>query len=199
MVPTKHLAALGVPRGAMQRLRVRRWGRRLSALDIGVGTDLTEGSIDAREAGSVLVGRDSVIRGTLVLERPEARVIIGNNSLINGSTTLSCSLGISVGDDVLVSFEVLIVDHDAHSMLRDERRGDLARMTSGRIRWERIAAAPIHIGDGAWIGARSTILKGVTIGEGAVIGAGSVVVRDVPAYSLAVGNPAVTARELPRM
>lgn len=48
----------------------------------------------------------------------------------------------------------------------------------------------ITVRRGAWIGAGSIILPGVTIGENAVVGAGSIVTRDVPAYSVAVGNPA---------
>jgi galactoside O-acetyltransferase len=50
--------------------------------------------------------------------------------------------------------------------------------------------APIRIGARAFIGARCIILKGVTIGEGAVVGAGSVVTSEVPAHTLAAGNPA---------
>jgi UDP-2-acetamido-3-amino-2,3-dideoxy-glucuronate N-acetyltransferase len=49
---------------------------------------------------------------------------------------------------------------------------------------------------GAAIGANATIVCGVTIGEGALVGAGSVVVRDVPAGSVVVGNPARTVRVL---
>ena len=60
--------------------------------------------------------------------------------------------------------------------------------------WE--AAEPITIGDDVWIGGGVTVLPGVSIGDGAVIGAGSVVTRDVPARSLAVGNPARVLREL---
>jgi acetyltransferase-like isoleucine patch superfamily enzyme len=56
--------------------------------------------------------------------------------------------------------------------------------------------APIRICRGAWIGARSIILKGVTIGEGAIVGAGSVVTRDVPAFTIVAGNPARILREL---
>lgn len=41
-----------------------------------------------------------------------------------------------------------------------------------------------------WVGANSTILKGVTVGEGAVIAAGSVVNKDVPPYSIVGGIPA---------
>lgn len=49
---------------------------------------------------------------------------------------------------------------------------------------------PVVIGDDVWIGARVCILPGVTIGQGAVIGACAVVSKDVPAYSVVVGNPA---------
>ena len=42
----------------------------------------------------------------------------------------------------------------------------------------------------AWIGQNAFILKGVTIGEGAIIGVNSVVVTDIPAYAVAMGNPA---------
>lgn len=48
----------------------------------------------------------------------------------------------------------------------------------------------IVIGNDVWIGRNATILSGVTIGDGAVIGAESVVAKDVPAYSVVVGNPA---------
>ena len=50
--------------------------------------------------------------------------------------------------------------------------------------------APVHICSGAHIGMGSIIMPGVTVGEGAIIGAGAVVTRDVPPYSLAVGQPA---------
>lgn len=43
---------------------------------------------------------------------------------------------------------------------------------------------------GASIGANATILPGITIGEGAMVGAGSVVVKNVPANTTVVGNPA---------
>ena len=48
---------------------------------------------------------------------------------------------------------------------------------------------PIFIGNGVWIGIGSIILPGVRIGEKAVIGAGSVVNKDIPPFTIAVGNP----------
>lgn len=57
-------------------------------------------------------------------------------------------------------------------------------------------AKPINIGDNCWIAANVVITGGVTIGEGCVIGAGSVVTRDIPANSLASGNPCKVIREI---
>jgi acetyltransferase-like isoleucine patch superfamily enzyme len=54
----------------------------------------------------------------------------------------------------------------------------------------------VKIGDGAWLGARTIVLKGVEIGEGAVVGAGSVVTRSIPPYMLAGGNPARVIRAI---
>ena len=50
------------------------------------------------------------------------------------------------------------------------------------------------IGNDVWLGNGSTVLPGVTIGHGAIVGAGSVVSHDVPAYGIAVGNPARLVR-----
>lgn len=49
---------------------------------------------------------------------------------------------------------------------------------------------PISIGNDVWIGHGAIILSGVTVGDGVIIGAGSVVTKDIPAYAIAVGNPA---------
>jgi serine acetyltransferase len=48
----------------------------------------------------------------------------------------------------------------------------------------------IIIGNDVWIGAKATIMSGITIGDGAIIAAGSVVVKDVEPYSMVGGNPA---------
>lgn len=49
---------------------------------------------------------------------------------------------------------------------------------------------PIDIGHDVWIGARATLLGGVTIGTGAVVAAGALVTKDVPPYAIVAGVPA---------
>ncbi len=63
-----------------------------------------------------------------------------------------------------------------------------------RREWEN--CKPVVIGKDCWIGGRVTICPGVTIGDRSVIGAGAVVTKDIPADSLAVGNPAKVIRKL---
>lgn len=57
-------------------------------------------------------------------------------------------------------------------------------------------ARPIAIGNNVWIGAEVNVLPGVTIGDNCVIGAGSLVNKDIPANTLAVGNPCKIIRKL---
>lgn len=54
----------------------------------------------------------------------------------------------------------------------------------------------VTIGDNVWLGGNTVILPGVTIGDNCVIGAGSVVNRDIPAWSLAAGNPCRVIRRI---
>ena len=54
---------------------------------------------------------------------------------------------------------------------------------------------PIAVEDGAWTGARSTVLPGVTIKSHSIVAAGSVIAKDTDPYSIYVGNPAVKVKE----
>ena len=53
-----------------------------------------------------------------------------------------------------------------------------------------LTGLPTSIGEYCWIGEKVIVMPGVTIGDWSVIGAGAVVTKDVPSYSIAVGNPA---------
>jgi maltose O-acetyltransferase len=62
--------------------------------------------------------------------------------------------------------------------------------------WPPTCRSTPRIGDDCWIGGGAIICPGVTIGPRSIIGAGAVVTRDIPADSVAVGNPAKVIRTL---
>jgi acetyltransferase-like isoleucine patch superfamily enzyme len=57
------------------------------------------------------------------------------------------------------------------------------------IKYQGVTNKGIKIGNDCWIGAGAVFLDGVTVGDGCVIGANTLVNKDIPPYSVAVGNP----------
>jgi acetyltransferase-like isoleucine patch superfamily enzyme len=154
--------------------------------------------IERRKKGGVIsIGESNSISGFLITETEYSRIEIGNNVFIGGKTILDCVVHIAIEDDVLISYDCLIADSDNHSLRSGIRKHDLADWRKGGSHdWSTTKTKPVRLKKGAWIGARAIILKGVTIGEGAIVGAGAVVTHDIPAYTIAAGNPARVIREL---
>jgi acetyltransferase-like isoleucine patch superfamily enzyme len=154
----------------------------------------------------VQIGANSQVFGHLVLQKPGATIKIGERSQI-GSSHLIASTGIEIGDDVLVAWGVTIMDNDSHSLDWKLRGSDVTQFgidycnnsnnPTENKNWDVVKMKKVVISSRVWIGFGVSILKGVLIGEGAIIGAGSVVTNDIPAYSLAAGNPARVIRKLP--
>ena len=143
----------------------------------------------------VRIGRESIVRGRLDFDGPLGEIRIGDRCYL-GASHLVCHTGIVIGDDVIISWGVTIVDHNSHSVNWEERRNDVGNWARGEKRWESVTVAPVLIENKAWIGLRAIILKGVRVGEGAVVGAGAVVTKDVPPYVVVAGNPARIVRRL---
>jgi maltose O-acetyltransferase len=117
--------------------------------------------------------------------------------IVSSATIVSRNL--SIGEDTFIGHQAFIGGH-AHFKITIGSNVDIAPrvvVISGSHEIDMLGAhsagrgkgGEINIQDGVWIGANSTILPGVTIGRKAVIGAGSVVVSDIPAFTIAVGNP----------
>ena len=90
---------------------------------------------------------------------------------------------VTLGADVGVGPEVMLLTSSPELGPAGRRGGPSER-------------APIVVGDGCWLGARSIVLPGVTIGPGCVIAAGAVVVADCEPNGLYTGIPARRTREL---
>jgi acetyltransferase-like isoleucine patch superfamily enzyme len=169
--------------------------RHSGAVHIGRGTTVAWRRIKRVAGNSLSVGEDSIIHADISFEENGGEVRIGNRTFV-GRSDLVCYRSLVIGDDVIMSWGVTIVDHDSHSIDWEKRRNDVRDWGNGQKNWTHIAYAPVVVEDKAWIGFNVSILKGVTIGEGAVVGACSVVTKDIPPYAVAVGNPARVVRWL---
>ena len=113
---------------------------------------------------------------TFATLRPESVILIGNNTGMTG-TTIAATNKVVIGNNVLIGAYCTIVDTDFHDP--DPSKRDTYSLTT----------KPVIIEDNVFLGMNCMILKGVTIGKNSVIGANSVVFNDIPADSLAFGNP----------
>lgn len=139
--------------------------RQWSSIRIGAGTALDEG------VTLLASGREG-----------QLQIDIGAKVYINQNTFIDASESISIGRQTMIGPNCYITDHD-HQMVPDKGPG------AGPL-----ISRPTQLGERVWLGAGVIVLKGVIIGEGAVVGAGSVVTKDIPANSVAVGNPARVIR-----
>lgn len=112
---------------------------------------------------------------------PTAGIDIGSSCQLSGVSITARSKTISLGHHVMLAPNCIIVDSDFHAPWPPDKRQTDPGLEND---------APVSIGDYAWIGMNSIILKGVSIGAGAIVGAGSIVTRDVPAFATACGAPA---------
>lgn len=128
------------------------------------------------------VGKGCFVRGGLQIQEGFA-LVLGDEVFINASCCFDLSAPIVIGSRAQLAYQVTLVT-GGHEIGTRESRAGAHR------------PAPIHIGEGVWIGARAIVLPGVTIGAGAVVAAGALVTKDVPPDTLVAGVPAKPVRAL---
>lgn len=118
---------------------------------------------------------------------------LGNQVIINMNCTFVDNNRIDIGNRVLIASDVKMytATHSTNPAIRNHSANP------NPAYWCQTYAKPICIEDEVWIGGGAVILPGITIGKGSVIGAGAVVTKDVPPYSVAVGNPARVIKKVP--
>lgn len=123
------------------------------------------------------LGANSTIEDFCTVNNGVGDVLIGDNALIGMGNVI---IGpVSIGNNVI--FAQNIVASGLNHEYRDVNQP---------IQAQKILVAPIVVEDDCWIAANSVITSGVTIGKHSVVAAGAVVTKDIPPYSVAVGNPA---------
>jgi acetyltransferase-like isoleucine patch superfamily enzyme len=153
----------------------RRWHVRLAIVHglfaVIPSNALNRTRLLALKACGIRMGTDTLFWGMPRLTGPgpiASRLRIGAQCGFNDGCEFDLSAPITLADNVSVGHEVRFLT---------------SRRPAGAGH-----AVPITVGEGVWIGARCTLLGGVTVGAGAVIGAGVTVATDVPANTLVMGE-----------
>ena len=144
-----------------------------------------------QDPGLILGDRVRVYTWTTFNVEPSKVIEVGSDSILVGAIFM-CRERITVGEHVVISYNVTIADSDFHPIDPDLRKQDaIANSPFGdRLQRPKIVSQPVVIEDNAWLGIGSIVLKGVRIGRGARVGAGAVVTSDVQPGMFVVGNPA---------
>ncbi|WP_348081398.1 acyltransferase [Mucilaginibacter sp.] len=123
------------------------------------------------------LGEHSIVEDFAALNNGVGAIIIGHHVGVGISNTI---IGpVTLGNYVMLAQNIVLsgLNHGYEDITLPPRV-------------QKVITKQITVMDNVWIGANSVITAGVIIGKHAVIGAGSVVTKDIPEYSVAVGNPA---------
>jgi maltose O-acetyltransferase len=139
--------------------------------DVGPGVAAL-GAVHLSIEGKLRIGaRTTFLEGVIptdLVVHPGGTLEIGEETLVNYGCSIDATREVRLGARCMLASLIRIADADG------------------------LRSGPVIIGDDVWIAHGALIAPGVRVGNGAVIGAGSVVVQDVPAGTMAMGNPART-------
>lgn len=124
-------------------------------------------------------GKANIEHGSKISVGNEGQLNIGKNFIITAETEIICHKEITFGNNVLISWDNLIMDTDFHKMYNLNSKKQMNH------------SKKIVIEDNVWIGCRNTILKGTVIKKDSVVGANSLVVNKFEEENILIaGNPA---------
>jgi len=166
------------------------WGRRLHSL--GERSVLGRRQMVKNPRAVAIGSRVTICDGFVFADLAPSRGKLPKIKIGSGVTILfrfqcNAAESVMIGDNVLIASNVLITDSD-HIV---EPGIPVTRNPS-------FVTRPVVVEQDCWIGQNVVIVKGVRVGHHSVIGANSVVTRDIPPYSVAVGNPARVVKEIHR-
>jgi len=133
--------------------------------------------MDVMPFNNFVLGNDSTIEDFTTINNGVGDVLIGDRVRIGMSNVL---IGpVTIGNDVMLAQNIVLsgLNHGYEDIKIVPHK-------------QPVTKKKITLEDEVWIGANSVVVAGVTIGKHSVIAAGSVVTKNIPPYSVAVGNPA---------
>ena len=139
------------------------------------------------------IGDGCIISGHSTLSgRPASQQIpvltIGHNVGIGWNVNIAVGTKVSIGNNARISGGSFITGYAGHPIDAADRAANKPD-TQDQI-------GDIIIEDDVWLASNVTVSAGVTIGRGTIVAANSVVTRDLPAFVLAAGAPAIVKRSL---
>jgi acetyltransferase-like isoleucine patch superfamily enzyme len=140
----------------------------------------------------------AVVLRRVTIQNPR-RASMAAGAVIAGGTYIKCVPGtFHIGEYAYIGENCWVSSTDCVRIERDVLIGPGCHITDanhgfggrGAISRQERTAAPVRIGEGAWLGAGAKVLSGVQIGRGSIVGAGAVVTKNVPDYAIVGGVPA---------
>ncbi|MGI8881176.1 MAG: acyltransferase [Jatrophihabitans sp.] len=147
-------------------------------LDRGVSVEVRRGY------GRLTIGPWVHLGHGVAVRCHEGTLRIGAKCVLGRYTTINTYLDVAIGDSTIVADWVYISDFD-------HKTADV----TVPIKDQGIVKSPVRIGSDVWLGTKVTVTRGVDIGDGCVVAANAVVTRDLPAYSVSAGIPALVIRD----
>ena len=147
---------------------------RIGARGLGVEDYKYRRTVWFNKGNVIFEGSAYVGSGSRLSVDEGAHLHLGNNFVITGASTIICNKDISLGNDSLLSWDVLLMDSDFHKILMNGKISNVPKS--------------IIIGNHVWIGCRNTILKGVQIPDDVVIASNSVITHSVDESNIIIGG-----------
>jgi acetyltransferase-like isoleucine patch superfamily enzyme len=138
---------------------------------------------EKQKGAQIIVKGNTWIEGKLFAYQ-KGKIEIGEYCFVGLNSRIWATSEITIGNRVLISYNVTILDNNCHPIDSTERHEDYKKIITTGFEDIDLNAKPIIIEDDVWIGFNATILKGVKIGKGAIIGSCAVVTKDVPPYTI---------------
>lgn len=154
----------------------------------------------SKSNSNIVIGKNSLIEGKLLVFKFGGKITIGNDSYIGYGSNIRSGQLISIGNNVLISHNVNIIDTNSHEIDHLERAESFKKYLLNGMPSDKgnVLTGEIIIEDYVWISYGVAILKNIKIGKGAIIASNSVITKDVPAFSMVAGNPAKVVKILNR-
>lgn len=138
--------------------------------------------IEMGDCGTIFAIPDARVRlAVWPAVKGKGRIRIGEYCMLCPGVRIASAAEVVIEDSCMIASHAYITDCDWHDVYD--------RVSIGK-------SEPVRIESNVWIGDSAIICKGVRLGANSVVGAGAVVVDDIPANTIAAGNPARVVRHL---